>query len=163
MPDIRKHQIYKYGEDSSYTIRRWIIGENPYYINSSGVKTKLPHDSLWGYAEKNNVYIYLGGRFHKITTLGSISYFLESYPVIKAGMAPVVTETRGTSAYRLLDLEDGSLYDYEIDSFEYILEKDEEILKEFKNLRSPKLKRKKLYIFLEKYNKKHPVEGMIVK
>jgi len=162
-PDIRKQQIYKYGEDTTYSLRKWVTSENPYYISESGVKTRLPHDSIWGYAEKNNAYIFLGGRFHKITTLGSISYFLESYPVLKAGMAPVVTESKGTSAYRLMDLEDGSLYDYGIESFEYLLGKDEEILKEFRNLRNPKTKRKKMYIFLEKYNKKHPVEGLIEK
>jgi len=160
-PDIRKHQIYKYGADSTYSIRRWVAGENPYYISESGIKTKLPLDSVWGFAEKNNAFIFLGGKFHKITTLGSISYFLESYPVIKAGMAPVVTDSRGTSTYRLLDFEDGSLYDYEMESFEYLLGKDEELLKEFRSLNNPKTKRKKMYIFLEKYNRKHPVEGMI--
>lgn len=157
-PDLVKEQLIKSVYNTEFTIRQWSGTEDLYYTRSGGEKASLSRDSIWGFAENGVVYIYLGHRFHKIHTLGQISYFLESYPIIKGNMAPVVTETRATSSYRLLDMETGDLYDYRVETLSQLLAPDEAIFNEYKAITSLKSKRKKMYLFLEKFNKAHPLQ-----
>ncbi|MBL0070329.1 MAG: hypothetical protein IPP34_00060 [Bacteroidetes bacterium] len=136
-------------------IKQWSTTENLFYTDAQGNKQMLGRDSIWGFSESGVVHIFLGKKFHKIHTLGQISYFLESYPVIR-NMAPVVTDTKGASYYRLLDMETGELYDYNPESFLLIIENDEALHAEYKAISSAKARKKKLYSFLERYNKAHP-------
>lgn len=158
-PDLVKEQLIKSVYNTEFTIRQWSGTEDLYYSNAQGEKTALSRDSIWGFAENGVVYIYLGHRFHKIHTLGQISYFLESYPIIKGNMAPVVTETKATSSYRLLDMETGDLYDYRVETLTTLLASDEAIFNEYKAITSLKSKKKKMFLFLEKFNKAHPLQS----
>ncbi|MBK6641259.1 MAG: hypothetical protein IPI23_03670 [Bacteroidetes bacterium] len=154
-PDLVKSQLIKSVQQIEFTIKQWSTTENLFYTDAQGNKQMLGRDSIWGFSESGVVHIFLGKKFHKIHTLGQISYFLESYPVIR-NMAPVVTDTKGASYYRLLDMETGELYDYNPESFLLIIENDEALHAEYKAISSAKARKKKLYSFLERYNKAHP-------
>lgn len=112
---------------------------------------------VWGYVENGTVYILLNGKFHKILLFGQISYFLESYPVVRDQMSPVVTEARTTSTYRLLDMTNGRIGTFEPGRLETLMREDEELLNEFRMLGSPKIKERKMYSFIERFNKAHPL------
>lgn len=157
-PGLVKNELHRELDKDDFSIRQWISAEQLYSISGTGKKVEIGRDSVWGYVENGVPYIYLGKRFHKITTLGSISYFLESYPVISGNPAPVITETKGFSAYRLLDMETGDLLYYTPEDLGQLLERDETLFKEFNAITNPKEKKRKLYIFLEKYNKLHPLQ-----
>jgi hypothetical protein len=154
LPDLLKSDLHRSSYNADMTIRQWSMTENLYY-NRNGIKTAVNRDTLWGYSENGSVYIYLGGRFHKISQFGAISYFMESYPTIKGNMAPVVTQTQGTSFYRMIDMETGELYDYNPENLLTLLEKDEVIAKDFTALKSSKSRKKKMYSFIERYNAIH--------
>lgn len=157
-PDIMTSQIVKSAGVEDYTIRQWVNSEKLYFLDDKQVKQSYSPDNFWGFVEKGTLYLYLGNKFHKVNTLGQISYFLESYPVIKGNMAPVVTEARATSAYRFLDIETGEIYDYTVDNLMDLLAKDEMIQLEYKSIVSQKEKKKKMFIYLEKFNSKYPLE-----
>ena len=77
--------------------------------------------------------------------------------MIKGNPAPVITETKGMSAYRLLDMETGDLYYYTPEDLGSLLERDEKLYAEFTSIENPKERKKKMFLFLEKYNKLHPL------
>jgi hypothetical protein len=73
-------------------------------------------------------------------------------------MAPVVTDARSTTAYRLLDMETGNILDYTVENLQDLLLPDEAIYQEYKSIVSLKEKKKKMYTYLEKFNNNHPLE-----
>ena len=157
-PDIKKSQLVKSTAETEYTFRQWVNSEKMYYLDSNNQKLSYDPSNFWGFVEKGVLHLFLGNRFHKVHTLGQISYFLESYPVIKGNVAPVVTEVRSTSSYRLLDMETGDIHDYTVENLQDLLAPDEIIFLEYKSIVSQKEKKKKMYIYLEKFNNNHPLE-----
>lgn len=160
-PSLTKDQMVKSGSQE-FTIRQWVNSEKLLFRDASGEPVSFERRDFWGYVENGTLYIFLGNKFHKITVLGSISYFLESYPTVKGNPSPVVTESRATSAYRLLDMETGDILDYDISNLQQLLEPDEELFNEFKAIVSQKTKRKRMYSYMERYNKKYPLKAFEV-
>jgi hypothetical protein len=157
IPGLEKKDLHRELDKDNFTIRQWIAAEKRYYTSETGRVLEVGNDSIWGYAENGIVFVQLGKRFHKITTLGSISYFLESYPVIGVNPSPVITETRGSSAYRLIDMDTGEFYYYTPEDLGTLLEKDEDLFREYEAIESLKVKKKKMFLFLERFNKAHPL------
>ena len=162
LPVVSKSQFVKPESAEDYTIRQWVNSEHMYYIDANKVKQSYDPKAFWGFVEKGTLYLFLGNKFHKVNTLGQISYFLESYPVIKGSMAPVVTEARTTSAYRLLDMETGDVLDYTVENLLDLIEPDEALHLEYKSIVSMKEKKKKMFIYLERYNTKYPLQRQIL-
>ncbi len=161
-PDIVKSQFEKPVTAEEYTIRQWVNSEKMGFRDSANATQNFDPKQFWGFVEKGTLYIFLGNKFHKVNTLGSISYFLESYPIIKGNMAPVVTEARSSSAYRFIDMETGEILDYTVENLLTLLEQDEILHLEYKSILSQKEKKKKMFIYMEKYNAKHPLSREVL-
>ena len=56
----------------------------------------------------------------------------------------------------LLDFETGKIYEFDYQSVEKLIAKDIELFEEFSKLRKRK-KRKLKFLYIRKYNKKHPI------
>ena len=158
-PNVPKEKLIRNSySGNEMSIRQWINNEKFLYADASGVTIHFNPNEFWGYYENGTLYIFVGGKFHKVTLLGSISYFLESYPKVTGIHSPVVTDARATSVYRMLDMETGDIFDYDITSLGELLSRDEELSLEYNSISSMKLKRKKMYSFMERYNKKFPLK-----
>ena len=156
-PDLLLKDLFKSYYDSSFTISQWANTQNLYYNDKSGNRQSLNRDSVWGYCDRGTPYICLNKYFHKISTVGMISLFLEFYPLIRDPLSIVRTDSRGTSEERILDFETGKVGSYSIEYFIPILQRDEELNQSFMALKKDKAKRKKMYSYIEKYNEKHPL------
>ena len=102
-------------------------------------------------------YIMMNGLFHKVSTVGTISVFTEFFPLIRDPLALVITDVKGTAVDRLLDFENGRVGNYDLDNFNFILMRDDTLFKEFNAEKNLKVKKKKMYSYLEKYNQRHPL------
>ncbi|MFI5218564.1 MAG: hypothetical protein ACHQNT_03665 [Bacteroidia bacterium] len=156
-PNLLHENLFKSYYDTIFTISHWSNTMNLYYKNEEGKRISLSRDSIWGYCENGIPYICIGGYFHKVNTLGSISVFTEFYPVLRDPMPIVVTDVKGSAVDRLLDFENGRIGDYDLDNFNFILMRDEPLFKEFNSIKKLKSKKKKMYSYLEKYNERHPL------
>ena len=159
-PDLIKTQLIKSVYSGDFTIKQWSNTENLFFTDPAGTKQSVVRESIWGFAENGTLYLHLGNKFHRISLLGQISYFLESYPVIKGNMAPVVTETKATATYRMLDMETGDIVDYTVENLQELLAPDENLFNEFKAITSAKQKKKKMYSFMERFNTAHPLRAI---
>ncbi|MBK7966090.1 MAG: hypothetical protein IPK10_12965 [Bacteroidetes bacterium] len=104
------------------------------------------------------LYIQRKGFDHKVTIPGQLCYFVESYPIRRAGSAPVAMDKSNETIPRILDLQDGEFFEYSVKSLEEILAlRDEELFQEFIGLNNPKKQRQLLLRFVERYNERHPM------
>jgi hypothetical protein len=56
----------------------------------------------------------------------------------------------------ILDFESGNIYDFDVEHMEVLLQRDQNLLKEFDALKR-KQKRDSIFLYLRKYNEKHPI------
>jgi hypothetical protein len=156
-PDLLPRDLFKSQYDSTFSLWQWSNTTHLYYIDKDGQRKSLSRDSIWGFSEGGTPYICLNQRFHKINTVGSISLFIEFYPTIRDPLSIVITDSKGTSAERILDFQNGTVGNYSLEFFSAILSRDEELFNEFNAIKKEKTKRKKTYNFLERYNNRHPI------
>lgn len=135
------------------------------FFDDNGVRTSLETKSIWGYSHKGDLYINVGGAFHKIDFFGRISHFVAS----KSTYAPLeILEGQRDIWYNkpvgitirnrkyLLDIEENKVWDFDLDGLERVLENDPELLNEYEALKDRK-KEKMKYVFLRRYNEKYPL------
>ncbi len=154
-PGYMLADLYKSQYDTSYTIREWSRSSRLLVTTSVGKKASI-RDSIFCISEDGRVELYMGGRFHKVLEFGAICYFRESYKIVKDQMSPVVTETYGTADYRLLELNTGLIYDFNLSNVENLIRKDEELFREFKSIKSSKKRKNLMYLYIEKFNRRNP-------
>lgn len=158
IPQVAPSMMHKTGfTGNESSVRQWVNSEGLAFVDTYGNRQSFNPADFWGFVEGGVLHIFLGGKFHKVTLLGSISYFLESYPKVSANHSPVVTDARTTSVYRLLDMETGKISDYTMNNLSELLERDEEIYNEYQAIPSGKNRSRRMFSFMEKYNNKYPL------
>lgn len=142
-----------------------IEGENIEYTERDGSHSKINSTKVWGFCQNNVVYINYNKTFYRIPLFGAISYFIASVEVntLSPGYNVFINSSggSGTSGAReirefLLEFYSGKLSEFSLDDLEQMLQKDESIYKEFKDL-SKKKKKEQVSKFIRKYNEKHPI------
>jgi hypothetical protein len=158
-PELVKDKLFRdsKGAQPVASIKQWFTTQDLYYTSGPDGMSSMIDKPVWGYVENSVIHVFLNGRFHKILLFGTISYFKESYPIVKGQMTPVVTDARTTSTYRLMDMHTGRIGTYEPGRLETLMRDDEELLTAFRALGSAKTKQRQMYSFIERYNKKHPI------
>lgn len=141
--------------------------KNIAYRDSSGKEQKIETSQLWGYSKNNVIHISFEGNFYRIGVIGSLCHFVASittyvstpdpfysmrgYPYMMNSNMPV-KELRQF----VLDTQTNTILDFNTENMEVLLRKDETLYNEFMALKRKK-KRESLFIYLRKYNEKHPL------
>ncbi|CAN5373845.1 hypothetical protein BH11BAC2_BH11BAC2_11770 [soil metagenome] len=140
------------------TIRNWFKNDSLFYKNSECVKTFLERKKVWGFYEDGSLYLQKNGYAHKVNNLGELSFFNESYPLVKAPFSPVSLDQTKEITPRLYDFKTGNIMDYNVDDFSRIIkDRDPDLLLKYQALESNKKRRQLLLRFIELYNDKHPL------
>ena len=149
--------------------------------DDNGVKQVIKTSKIWGYGRNGVLYINVGGAFHRISFVGSISHFVASVTTYNSnyydpygynpyGYNPYYSNSYYNNRYNtpssrysdtelrqyLLDFESGKVLDYDTESIEVLLMKDPELADEFNALKSRRKKQMK-FVFIRRYNEKHPL------
>lgn len=138
------------------------------FFDDNGVRTLINTKSIWGYSYDGDLHINVGGEFHKIEFVGRISHFIAlktTYGPISIAedkihpdvqYIPPVMITAQHKEY-LVDIVDNKVWEFDLDGLERLLKEDPQLWNEFMTLK----KREKnylRYIFLNRYNKKYPLD-----
>ncbi|MBC7865538.1 MAG: hypothetical protein IAF38_21370 [Bacteroidia bacterium] len=139
------------------------------YRYGTGIKLILT-DSIWGYIQNNVVYLNVEGTFCRLSVFGNVSHFLGTisveafkssgpfYDPSQAGGGSSITgvplKAKETHEF-IFDFYTGRKEIAKFEVIEEILKRDPELYKEYAALKK-KQKRDKMYIFLKRYNQKHP-------
>ncbi|NOZ46016.1 MAG: hypothetical protein GXO79_04455 [Chlorobi bacterium] len=140
------------------------------YYDDYGIKQEYRTDRIWGYSRKGTIFIQVEGEFNRIPVLGSISHFVANITVYKDRMYnpydPYYSYSYSSSfrqqqaTYELrqfiLDFDTGKIMEYDYQTLSIILMRDPELYEEFNALKKRKKKQLK-FLYLRKYNEKHPL------
>jgi len=130
-----------------------------------GIQKKIEVKKIWGFSNKGIIFINMNDEFNRIPVFGSISHFIANKTVQEYNPYrynnsyyyyndPYSTKT--VMVQYLLDFDTGNIYDFTIGSVEKIISKDIELYEEFSKLSNRKKKKLK-FLYIRKYNQKHPV------
>ncbi len=124
---------------------------------------------IWGFSDKGVLYINLNDEFNRIPVFGSISHFIANKTYSDYDYSRTNPYYRDSYNYHrdpyttktvmiqyILDFETGKLYDFNYKAVELLISNDEELYGEFVKL-SKKKKKKLKFLYIIKYNKKHPI------
>ena len=135
------------------------------FYDDNGIRTYVATDSIWGYCHKGDLHINLYGDFHRIDYVGSISHFIARKSTFMdfeiRGSHPntihfLTVEAVAKKTAYLVDLVNDKVSVFNVANLERILEEDPQLLNEFLTLKKRK-KEKQKYVFLQRYNEKHPL------
>jgi len=160
---IPKSSIISTYESSRLDFLKMVTSYNSInYRDSSGAEQQVAGDRIWGYSENGAAYIYVHNDFNRITVVGTLCHFTayETRYVYTGSPVPYGSPY-GTPVQQLvqlvLDTETGRVLTFEADVMAKLLERDPALHKEFVSL-SKKKKKQSIFIYLRKYNERHPLK-----
>lgn len=142
-----------------------------FYYDEYGIKESIETSKIWGYSLYGILYIRISGGFNRITYIGALSHFVASITVYSPyydnmfAAGPYYSYNNYMSQNNnssteikqfVLDFSSGKIYNYDVDNIKLLLMKDTELYDEYINLKNKKKKQLK-FLYLRKYNEKHPI------
>ena len=136
------------------------------YFNNSDKEQEVKTDSIWGYCSNGTVYINHGTDFNRMVVTGSLCHFVASiatqvsndpfgYGYGYGYNNPYPRYVYVTQQF-ILDFESEKIIEFNADNMEILLQRDETLYTGFTALKR-KQKRDSIFLYLRKYNEKHPV------
>ncbi|HKK61021.1 MAG TPA: hypothetical protein VJ951_00590 [Bacteroidales bacterium] len=142
------------------------------FYDDNGVMQELKTANIWGYGRNGVLFINLGGRFHRISFMGSIGHFVATLTTYNSGYYDPYYYPRNnvnryyrnpSSSYSstevrqyLIDFETGKLHEFDVNSVEILLMNDPELHDEYMSLRRRK-KRQYKFVYIRKFNERNPL------
>lgn len=139
-------------------------------LDNMGQKSDIPVKDIWGYSQNGMLFVSWNGEFNRIPVFGNVCHFIADKTYVDYRNSPyynsynyyynpyyypnnqsVKTELR----QYLIDMETGKIFDYNYKNLEAIISRDTELYEEFVKLKKKK-KRQLKFLYLRKYNEKHP-------
>jgi hypothetical protein len=130
-----------------------------FYPDSSGKRTRIDLDRIWGFCDHGVVYVGAGDGFSRIGLMGSLSHlvFDATYrnlePYMYNGNTSYTTEVE-----RFLDMGTGAFLPVTADGLYGVIKKDAVLKEDFDAL--PKRKRHRpetIFLYMRRYNDRHPL------
>ncbi len=136
------------------------------YKDSNDSLHTIKTQDVWGFSRNDNIFISLEDDFNRISVLGSISHFVAAITVYNSSMnspffnpyygpAPMPTVTQ-EMRQMMLDFQTGRTTEFTQTNMENILQRDQKLFSEFNALKKGQ-KKDLLFLYLRKYNEKHPI------
>lgn len=167
---IPKAKIVYDGNYDDYSFfEKALSGEEFYILDNIGQKKVILVRDVWGYSQNGILFVNWNNQFNRIPVFGNLSHFIADKTYVENNYDPYNNYYNSYNPYYnpnqqtvkkeirqyLLDMETGKIVNYNYKNIEILLMKDEELYEEFIKLRRKKKKQLK-FLYLRKYNKKHP-------
>jgi len=157
-----------------------------YFYDAMGIRQEISKEDIWGYSRNGILYVQIQGGFNRITYVGNICHFVAeittydrryygspynyydpyyspySYNYYSSYYSPYYLPYRPTTVSKneliqyMIEFETGKVIEYDLKNVELLLMKDPELYDEFMQL-SRKKKKQMMFLYLRKYNEKHPL------
>ena len=159
-------------------------GDKIYFYDNLGLRQEIEKKTIWGFARNGVLYRRVQDNFNRITFFGSIIHYVADVTTYEPNYSnypygyynpyyssyynpyyyspysygyPYNSSTSRTNLRQfIIDFETGEEREYNLQNLELLLMRDPEIYEEFLSLRG-KNQKKMMFVFLRKFNEKHPV------
>ncbi len=134
------------------------------YIDGFGKENTYTSNQIWGYCSNGTIFVNHGTDFNRVNIIGSICHFVATVKVRISAADPFYNNqpfgsqdrfTYSTEQF-VIDYESGKILPFSTGNMEALLSRDELIYQEFNALKNRK-KRESIFLYLRKYNEKHPI------
>lgn len=131
------------------------------YKDSAGMEHKIETATIWGFYQNRTVFINFNNDFNRVNVIGTLSLFsaivtqapLRNEPIGDMyAIEPSFTELRQF----VFDTQTNKVFDFNVKNMELLLKNDAELHAQFMKLKKRK-KADSIFIYLRKYNEKHPL------
>jgi hypothetical protein len=129
------------------------------YKAADGSEQKVETMSIWGYAQNRSIFINFYNDFYRINQIGLLSLFTAAVQSPVGYTDPMNTYGINTSDEMrqfVYDARTNKALNFDVHNMELILQDDPELYAEFMKLKKRK-KADSIFIFLRRYNEKHPL------
>lgn len=122
-------------------------------------------ENVWGFSRNGAIFIRVQDNYNRIAVLGSISHFVATITVYNTMNSPFMNPYYGPGSMptttqemrqMILDCKTGRTTDFTQENMENILQRDQRLFDEFNALKKSQ-KKDLLFLYLRKYNEKHPL------
>jgi hypothetical protein len=128
------------------------------YMDLEGKEQHLETANIWGYCQNRSVYVNFNNGFNKLNLIGTLCHFTSiikinvGYPMsYNYGYNNTIEELRQF----VLDTKNNRVYDFDVKNMEFLLSNDNDLSNQFAVLKK-RIKSNSIFIYLRKYNEKHP-------
>ena len=141
------------------------VVEQKYIIckDTAGKEQKVETQSLWGYCQNRTVYINFNKEFDRLNVIGTLCHFIAKvitatpyvdpmYNNFGMGMNNTVEELRQF----VFDTQTNKICNFNEKNMEILLKNDDQLYNQFMTLKKRK-KSDAIFVYLRKYNEKHPL------
>ncbi len=131
------------------------------FIDEQKMEQEVQTETIWGYCRNRTIYINFNKSFNRINVIGSICHFTANVRVV-AFQDPMYYNRGLNSSYTelrqyILNTQTNIISEFNVQSMENILQNDPELYAEFTHLKKRK-KADSIFIYLRKYNERHPLK-----
>jgi hypothetical protein len=129
------------------------------YKAADGSEQKAETGSLWGYCQNRSLYINFNNDFNRINQIGTLSHFtaVVSTPMrYNDPMNNYGINTTDEMRQFIFDTRTNKVVDFNVHHMEILLQNDPSLYEEFMKLKRRK-KADSIFIYLRRYNEKHPL------
>jgi hypothetical protein len=157
-----------------------------YFYDNMGVRQEIDRNTIWGYARNGVLYIQIQENFNRITFVGTICHFVADvttndsrynspygyydpyyspynyysgyYSPYNSYYSPYRQSNLSRTELKqyLIDFESGKILEFDIESTELLLMKDNALYEEYVQL-SRKKKKQLMFVYIRKFNDKNPL------
>jgi hypothetical protein len=139
-------------------------------LDNFGQQVEVKTKQIWGYCQKGIIFVNWNKEFNRVTYIGTLCHFVANYITYDNPMSPYYYGYNPYSSYYgypqmtpsnelrqyILNFNTGQILDYNVKSVEVSLMDDPALYDEF-NALSKRKKKQVLFLYLRKYNEKHPL------
>lgn len=160
-----KNIITKYNYKTDQFLEN-LLSAPSFTLYYEGQKTEILTKDLWGFSKNGILYYQINHEFHRITSIGSISFFVANIEVEHSRFDdPFSNRYKGmpTQSYKtnelhkfLINFKNGTLFAFSVQHVADLISSDEELHQAFTSLRKRKQKQM-AFIYIRKFNEKHPL------
>lgn len=164
---ISKNSIISKLDKSDTEFLPTILDEKTFsYKDAADSVRTASTENVWGFSRNGVIFIRVENDYNRIAVLGSISHFVATITIYNSGMnSPFMNPYYGPGSMptttqemrqMILDCKTGRTNDFTQENMENILQRDPRLFDEFNALKKSQ-KKDLLFLYLRKYNEKHPL------
>ena len=131
------------------------------YKDENGAEQEIATASIWGYCRNRSIYLNFNQTFNRINVIGNLCHFTSEVVVLSTYQDPMYYNHGMSNSYNelrqfILSTESNTVKDFNVPSMEEILKNDRELYDQFMKLKK-KEKANSIFIYMRKYNERHPL------
>lgn len=157
--------VSRFNKSDSEFLPNILSAKNFQYRDENDSLVTIDIPDVWGFARNGNIFVKIEDDFNRIAVLGNLSHFVASVTVFNNFNGPFynpyygpggMPNVRQEMRQMMLDFQTGRTMEFTQQNLEMILQRDRKLFEEYNALKKSQ-KRDMMFLYLRKYNEKHPI------